>query len=382
MRLIGSVDTEKLAFQFTSFLTRGKIESRYERAPSPATGKEEYWIWVYDEDHFRDSMELLERFKADPNDALFREVPLAMQTPPVPPGPVPQPQKVRVQIKKGRVAFPYTLTHFIISLCALLFFWSSTQEEELFKSEGIVAVEMGFTPLEQKLMFDYTREQQALDAFFKTYPLKDVKDLEHLPPDALKAYQEAQEIPSWKGVDPLLLNWHTTTVESVRAIPRFEKIRQGELWRFFTPCLLHFNFLHILFNMLWVWLLGRQIEIRIGKLRLILLSIIVGVISNTLQYLMAGPAFLGYSGIVVGMAGFIWMRQKMAPWEGYPLEKATEVFLLLFVLAMFALEFVTFFLQLFGVLKTSVMIANTAHIVGGLVGIILARIPFFSRSNR
>ena len=106
----------------------------------------------------------------------------------------------------------------------------------------------------------------------------------------------------------------------------FEKIRQGEVWRLFTPCLLHFDFLHILFNMAWLWILGKQIEERIHWKKLGLLILIVGIVSNTAQYLVSGPSFLGFSGIVVGMAGFIWMRQRNAPWEGYPLSRIVFCF--------------------------------------------------------
>jgi GlpG protein len=94
---------------------------------------------------------------------------------------------------------------------------------------------------------------------------------------------------------------------------------------------------------------------------------------------MSGPYFLGFSGIVVGMAGFIWVRQKIAPWEGYPLQRNTALFLLLFVLAMFGLEVVTFILQMMSVIKIAPNIANTAHIVGGLAGMLLGKLSFFGR---
>jgi len=94
---------------------------------------------------------------------------------------------------------------------------------------------------------------------------------------------------------------------------------------------------------------------------------------------MSGPDFLGFSGVVIGMAGFIWMRQRQAPWEGYPLQKATVMFILFFVAAMFALELLVFFLRLFNIGNLSASIANTAHIIGGLCGMVLGRFSFFSR---
>jgi GlpG protein len=81
------------------------------------------------------------------------------------------------------------------------------------------------------------------------------------------------------------------------------------------------------------------------------------------------------------MAGFIWMRQRVAPWEGYPLNRTTLLFILLFVVAMFGLEFVAFILQLTHFINTSPNIANTAHVVGGLVGVLLGRLSFFKRAS-
>ena len=162
----------------------------------------------------------------------------------------------------------------------------------------------------------------------------------------------------------------------------FGKIRQGEVWRLFTPVLLHGNLLHILFNMAWVWVLGRQIEQRIGIFRYLIFTLIIGVIANVFQYIASGPEFLGYSGIVMGMVGFIWMRQKMAPWEGYPLQPTIVRFILIYVMVLLVLELVSLGLDFFHVTELYANIANTAHIIGGLTGIVLARLPFFSRSSR
>jgi GlpG protein len=134
--------------------------------------------------------------------------------------------------------------------------------------------------------------------------------------------------------------------------------------------------------MAWVWILGRQIEQRLGVFRYLLLSLIIGVISNVVQYIMSGPVFLGYSGIVMGMVGFIWMRQKMAPWEGYPLQPVVVRFIVIYVAALLALELVSVALDFFHVTELYANIANTAHIVGGVTGILLARFPFFSRSKK
>jgi GlpG protein len=207
-----------------------------------------------------------------------------------------------------------------------------------------------------------------VDKVLKEYNFLPYEKIDLLPTTEKMVLSEALSIPSWKGI----LNYQDQNG------PLFEKIGKGEVWRLFTPCLLHGGILHILFNMAWVWILCKQIEIRMNRLKVLLMMIIIGVVSNVAQYLMSGPYFIGYSGIVVGLVGFIWMRQKIAPWEGYPLQKGTIIFILIFIGAMMGLELLSFFLKFFSI-NISANIANTAHIVGGLIGILLARIPFFSR---
>jgi GlpG protein len=131
--------------------------------------------------------------------------------------------------------------------------------------------------------------------------------------------------------------------------------------------------------MIWLWVLGRPIEQRIGIAKTGLLTVIAGVSSNTIQYLVSGPFFIGYSGVIMALAGFIWMRERVAPWEGYPLNRTTILFLLLFIGSMFLLTFASFFFQLFTSVAFAPNIANTAHIAGALVGAFLGRFSFFAQ---
>ena len=83
----------------------------------------------------------------------------------------------------------------------------------------------------------------------------------------------------------------------------------------------------------------------------------------------------------MGMACFIWVRQKVAPWEGYPLPKAKILFLVVYVLAMLGLQIFSSSMELLGKATFSANIANTAHISGGITGAILGKIPYFSWRN-
>ena len=108
-----------------------------------------------------------------------------------------------------------------------------------------------------------------------------------------------------------------------------------------------------------------------------MLTLTAGIGSNTIQYLMSGPFFIGYSGVVMGLAGFIWMRQRIAPWEGYPIQRVTLIFLAVFVLGMVALQSVSFFIQIFTNIPFVLAIANTGHISGAILGLLLGRSSFF-----
>ena len=57
-------------------------------------------------------------------------------------------------------------------------------------------------------------------------------------------------------------------------------IRQGELWRLVTPAFLHFGWLHLLFNMMWLYQLGGQIECYRGRFRFGLLVVVIAALSN------------------------------------------------------------------------------------------------------
>jgi GlpG protein len=150
------------------------------------------------------------------------------------------------------------------------------------------------------------------------------------------------------------------------------------VWRLFTPCLLHANIIHILFNLLWFMILGKLIEFRLGIARYLLLIVAVGIFSNTAQYLMSGAEFLGISGVLCGMIAFIWMRQRCAAWEGYELQPGTFAFFMFFILTMAAIQFLSFVLEFYNGTTLSVGIANTAHLSGALAGFILGRMKFFS----
>ncbi len=107
--------------------------------------------------------------------------------------------------------------------------------------------------------------------------------------------------------------------------PVFEEM-QGQYWRLVTPAFLHFGWLHIVFNALWLWELGSRVERVMGHLNMVLLFLVIAAVSNSSQYLFGGPGlFGGMSGVVYGLLGFAWVAPLLQP--RWPIQPARGIML-------------------------------------------------------
>ena len=379
MRLIDTLDDEKKAYAYINYLREQGVEAIYESMTRDA--KKTYSIWVLEEDDVVKIAALASSFQTLSKEERARLEKPQIEAPPskIEPSsrsPLNHLTIAKIPVKQGS----YPLTYFLLSLCAILFLWNSAEKTTLHPSGGSKELNIGLTPIERALFFDVPSCFERLSALLKKYPISSLQEIATLPDEARRLFAEAETCRSWNGVLPLVLEKFQGASPKLSSFSLFEKIREKEFWRLFTPVLLHQNFLHILFNMSWLVLLGKMIEERIGFIRMLGFILITAALSNTAQYLMGGPYFLGFSGVVSAMVGFIWMRQSLAPWEGYPLSHNTTLFLLLFALAMLLLQLFSIGMEFFGLHGFATNIANTAHIAGALSGILLARIPIFSKS--
>ena len=142
---------------------------------------------------------------------------------------------------------------------------------------------------------------------------------------------------------------------SERVDGRLSEFLSGEIWRVITPIFLHFNFLHIIFNMFWLYDLGSQIESKKGSKFFVTFLIIIAIISNLTQFFVNGPAFGGMSGVVYGLFGYVWVKSRLDPADGFRIDPTVAMIMFGF----FALCFTGF---LGG-------IANWAHAGGLLTGL-------------
>jgi GlpG protein len=117
-----------------------------------------------------------------------------------------------------------------------------------------------------------------------------------------------------------------------RAFGDVSAIWHGQPWRLITPIFLHFGYMHLLFNMWWLKDLGTALERVFSARYLLVFVLVVGVLSNTLEYLMSGPTvFGGMSGVVYGLFAFVWIRGRLDPSFPYRMPQQLVTFMLIWL---------------------------------------------------
>ncbi len=173
---------------------------------------------------------------------------------------------------------------------------------------------------------------------------------------ALIAISALVALISQLGSSQAALNW---LFISDPAHAGFQDILSGQVWRLITPIFIHFGLLHFIFNMMWVWDLGKLIDARKGSGFYLLFVLLAGVLSNIAQYLLGNsPFFGGMSGVVYGLFGYVWIRRRSDASFALGLHKTTVNMMLAW--------FVLCWTGLLG------PIANWAHTVGLLAGALWA----------
>lgn len=202
---------------------------------------------------------------------------------------------------------------------------------------------------------------------------------------ALKEYKKAIGIPiplevdpNWKKIHEIPMGWLTWVfiiisffIFIISILPNgmdklsllffagdgkefIKEIRQGEIWRLITPVFLHFGFLHIIFNIMWLKDLGKVLEHKSGPFFFGLFFIVTAILSNFAQYLTFGPKFGGMSGVVYGFLGLLWMNSTFNSRSEISLPKHDVNMMIIW-----------FLLCMVGLIGN---IANMAHGVGLTIG--------------
>ena len=145
--------------------------------------------------------------------------------------------------------------------------------------------------------------------------------------------------------------------------PVSETFGRQEYWRLIAPALLHFSWLHLAFNMLWVWELGRRVEHLHGRMRFLSLTFATAISANLVQLGLSGPSlFGGMSGVVFGYLGYCMVWDYLNPRARIGLAPAAYWVMIGFLLLGFS-----GLLDLLGLGA----LANGAHLGGLLAGAIV-----------
>jgi GlpG protein len=131
--------------------------------------------------------------------------------------------------------------------------------------------------------------------------------------------------------------------------------QRWQAWRWFTHALMHFSILHITFNLLWWWQFGGDVEQKLGLNKLMQIFLITSLLSGAGQFIVEGANFGGLSGVVYGLAGYLWIIGTKAPQLGISIPRPVFGFMLVWLVL--------------GYVQPYMAIANTAHLMGLVSGL-------------
>lgn len=133
-----------------------------------------------------------------------------------------------------------------------------------------------------------------------------------------------------------------------------ERIWDGEVWRLLTAALVHTGWLHLAFNLYWLWVLGRLVEKLMGPTAYLLFAMGAAVVAGSAMTV-AGGSGAGFSGVGYAIFGYLLALRGRHP----AVREILRADVILFYLGWIAAGFL---LKAVGLAP----IANVAH-AGGLV---------------
>lgn len=139
-----------------------------------------------------------------------------------------------------------------------------------------------------------------------------------------------------------------------------EALGAGQVWRLLSPAFLHFGWMHLIFNMLWLWYFGRQVEALQGSGRMLALLLVSGIGANLAQYATGTVLFGGMSGVDFALLGYVWLMSRRAPNSGFFVPQ---------MLVVFMLGWMAFTMTDLAAAVGFGNVANEAHLGGLLVGL-------------
>lgn len=323
MRQIGKLSSDNHAARFVDYLLTQGIHSK-----ADANKQGEWLIWIHEENHVDQARTELEAFRSNPDDSRYRSA--GEEAAGI--------RKMEQLREKERRKNVHEVKHRSVAAGAGI---SGAPVTKGILIICIVIAAIG--------MFASDRTQKNPGLGDEIYGA-----LSFLSPQDANAYKVSPE------------------PNSLRTIER------GQVWRLITPALLHARFgrmaiLHVGFNMYMLFMLGPVLERRMGSFQFLLLNLGLALAGNLAQGVIpmliqnyggnlvqyenyyGGVDFLGYSGVIYGLFGYLWMRSSNDPTFGIMINQSSIIILMIW-----------FFLCWFGMMGD---IANLAHTGGLLAGL-------------
>lgn len=145
-----------------------------------------------------------------------------------------------------------------------------------------------------------------------------------------------------------------------------------EYWRIFTPALIHFSLTHLLFNCLWIYVVGNEIQKLKGIFTLTFLILFSAIAANLAEFFLYGSIrFGGLSGVVYGLFGYCFAQEMILKKSYFSFPPSLYTFI--FIWLAIGYTDILYYLG-FG------MTANGAHL-GGLLSGMLIGIIHLNKKN-
>ena len=317
MRSIGTIPDGDHAERFSDYLLTRDIDNRVEQ-----TQAGDFAVWVENDDQLERAKGELLGFLRNPDDPQYRDA-------------AKEAEKLRVAEEKKQRRLRKRFVDVRTS-------WGAPQQWAVPVTLALIAISVVISVGGNSIQL------------FKRPPNPFIEYLMFAPVDATRLAQWQAAHPRVETRTQFALGYWLSTM------------RTGQVWRMGTDIFVHWSILHLLFNMFWLRDLGGMIERRRGTLPLLALVLVTAVLSNFAEYLWSFPVSAGgMSGVVYGLFGYIWIKQRYQPQLGLGVSQESSFMMIAWL-----------FLCMTGLVGN---IANAAHVVGLLVGAAVAYGPVAAR---
>jgi membrane associated rhomboid family serine protease len=134
----------------------------------------------------------------------------------------------------------------------------------------------------------------------------------------------------------------------------------GRWWLLVTSAFVHFEVLHVAFNLYWLLRLGRVLETAIGPARWALLCLTAAFVSSAAQMAWSDQTGIGFSGVGYAFFGFMWVARGRWPAFARAVNRDTVLLFLAWLVGCMVMTAMDMW-----------RVANAAHVGGLVYGLLL-----------